>query len=46
MDLGKDAVIFKIEVGLSCSVQAELHGSSGSVVTVVLTGSIQNGSDF
>ena len=46
MDLGKDAVIFKIEVGLSCSVQAELNSSFRSVVTVVLAGSIQNGSDF
>ena len=44
MDLRKDAIIFKIEVGLSRSLQAELNGSSGSVVTVVLIGSIQNGS--
>ena len=44
MDLRKDAVIFKIEVGLSRSVQAESNDSSGSVVTAVLIGSIQNGS--
>ena len=44
MDLRKDAVIFKIEVGLSRSVHVEPDGSSGSVVTAVLIGSIQNGS--
>ena len=44
MDLRKDAVIFKIEVGLNRSVHVEPDGSSGSVVTAVLTGSIQNGS--
>ena len=43
MDLRKDAVIFKIEVGLSRSVQAESKGSFGSVVTAVLIRSIQNG---
>ena len=36
MDLRKDAVIFKIEVGLSRSVQAESNDLSGSVVTAVL----------
>ena len=44
MDLRKYAVIFKTEVGLSRSVQAELNSSSGSVVTAVLIGSFQNGS--
>ena len=44
MDLRKDTVIFKIEVGLSRSVQAEPKGSSGSEATAVLIDSIQNGS--